>query len=579
MAQDKTKGIRIRIFAVEAVFFLFVLLLGVKAYQIQVLDGDILREKAEKEYTGFIEVQGKRGEIFDRNDSRLGTTIDAYSVAVSPVKNTSPAEDARALAGILNLHAGEVEQILASKKRFAWIKKRISPDQADRIRKLKIDGVFFKNDAIRFYPNRTLAAQVVGFTGSDGNGLEGIEYQYNDLLKGSDVRINITKDAKGNYFDTEKRLKTRYKGGSLSLTIDSDIQYIAESALKTSVVKNRATSGMAIVMQPKTGEILAMAHYPPFNPNVFSDYPRKRWRNRAVTDPFEPGSVMKVFVAAAAMDRGYCTPKTIFFCENGAYPVGRSIVHDTHDYGWLTLSQIIKYSSNIGAVKITETTGNKALFDAISSFGFGRKSGINCPGETAGSLSSYRQWSTIDAGAISFGQGVSVSGLQLICGISAIANNGLLMKPRLVKKIYSNTKRVKKEFFPVPVKQVISPKSAKRIKEMMRRVVEPEGTGTQAAVKGYSVCGKTGTAQKVASDGSGYSKKDYTAVFAGFAPKTTPELAVLVVIDEPRKHHYGGVVAAPVFQQIVAESFNHLNIPPDMGQERLVAKLSEGGRH
>ncbi|MEA1967180.1 MAG: penicillin-binding protein 2 [Thermodesulfobacteriota bacterium] len=577
MTQERRKGIRVRIIAVEAVFFLFVFLLGVKAVKIQVLESDVLRKKAEKEYTGYREIQGKRGEILDRNMNRLGTTIDAFSVAVSPVKNHNAAKDSRALALILNIDKKKLERKLNSKKNFAWIKKRISPSQADRIRELKIQGLFFKNDVIRFYPNRNLAAQVIGFTGTDGNGLEGLEYQYNDLLKGSDVKVNITKDANGKYFDNEQRLEKRYSGGSILLTIDSAIQYISESALKDAVLKFRAASGMAIVMKPETGEILAMAHYPEFNPNSFSDFSRKRWRNRAVTDPFEPGSTMKVFVAASAMDQGYCTPKTIFFCENGAYRIGRFTIHDTHKHGWLTLNQIIKFSSNIGAVKISETTGKKVLFNSLSLFGFGKKSDIGCPGESAGTLSSYTRWADIDAGAIAFGQGMSVSALQLITGVSAIANNGVRMKPLLVKEIYAGHGDVIKRFSPVAVTRVVSEESSKKVRRMMRFVVEAEGTGTNAAIPGYSVCGKTGTAQKVAEDGKGYSKKDYTALFVGFAPERKPDLAVLVVIDEPRGNHYGGIVAAPAFKRILAESLHHLNISPDIAQERLVAEISNGG--
>ncbi|MEA2059415.1 MAG: penicillin-binding protein 2 [Thermodesulfobacteriota bacterium] len=578
MARDQTKGIRVRIFLIEIIFLIFVFILGVKAYRIQVIDGAHLSEKAEKEYTGYIEIQGKRGDIFDRKNTRLAITIDALSLAVSPVQNTTPFKDARSLAEILDLDPEKIQRILASDHTFAWIKKRISNHQADQIRALKIDGLFFKNDVIRFYPNRELAAQVIGFTGDDGSGLEGLEYQYNDVLKGSDLRINITKDARGRYFNTEKRLEDRYTGDSIGLTLDKAIQYISEEALRDGVLKYRAASGMAVVMKPDTGEILALAHYPGFNPNVFSEFPRKTWRNRAMTDPFEPGSTMKVFVAAFAMDKGFCTPKSIFFCENGAYKVGRYIVNDTHDHGWLTLSQIIKFSSNIGAVKISETTGKKVLFNALSSFGFGEKTGLSPMIETSGTLSFYEKWSDIDTGAISFGQGVSVSGIQLICAISAIANNGLLMKPLLVREMYSSSGKVKKRFSPVPVRQVVSRQNAEKIKRMMRSVVETDGTGVNAAVKGYSVCGKTGTAQKIDDNGKGYSKKDYTAVFAGFAPETRPEIAVLVVIDEPRGSHYGGVVAAPVFKRILSETFNYLNIPPDLGEEeRLVAGMSNGG--
>ncbi len=578
MTQERKKGIRARIVVVEVFFFSFILLLGANAVKIQILDSNDLARKAENEYTGTVRIQGKRGEILDRNMNRLGTTIDALSVAASAKKIENPAKDARAIASVLKIDPVKLRKRLSSRRSFVPIKRKISPAEARELKALDIKGLIFQNDVIRFYPNRTLAGQVIGFTGSDAKGLEGLEYGYDSVLQGQRTRLTVTKDATGRQLDPEKRLQERFSGGSLVLTIDRNIQYLSETALEDVVSRFRARSGMAVVMRPKTGEILAMALYPEFNPNAFSEFTRESWRNRVVTDPFEPGSVMKVFVAASAMDKGYCTSKSIFFCENGAYKVGSKVIHDTHESGWLTLGQILKYSSNIGMVKITETTGKQALYDSLTGFGFGRKTGLGSPGESSGTLSSPGKWSTIDTSAITFGQGMSVTALQLAVGFSAIANDGVLMRPLLVQKTLLNTGETDQEFKPQVQRRVISKHTARTVRKMMRSVVSEGGTGFSAALEGYSVCGKTGTAQKVAKGGGGYSKYLYTAAFAGFAPEVNPELVVVVVVDEPRKSHYGSVVAAPAFKSILAESFHYLNIPPDLEQEQIVARVSDGAK-
>ncbi len=575
MADKKKKSIQVRIIIVQFFLFLFIFILGARAFQIQILKADYLTKIAETEYTGHIDIQGKRGEIFDRNMNQLGVTIDTLSLAASPGKIIDSLKNLNKVSKILNINQKDLEQKIKTKKKFVWIKRRVSPYEADQIRQLKIKGLFFKNDVIRFYPNRNLAAQIMGFTGIDNTGLEGLEYQYNSLLEGERKKIKITKDAKGRHLNSEKILTQRYAGNSLILTIDRTIQYISETALKQGVEDNKATSGMALVMKPDTGEIMAIAHYPEFNPNSFSKFNKESWRNRAVTDPFEPGSIMKVFVIASALEKQYCTKNSIFFCENGKYKVGRFTIHDTHSYGWLDLGDIVKFSSNIGIVKIAEVTGKKVMHNYLSLFGFGEQTNLGCPAESSGILMPYSNWSDIDTGSIAFGQGISVSAIQLISGISAIANQGILMKPLVIKKIISSQGQVEKTFKSRAVRRVVSANTAKDIKQMMRLVVEDQGTGINAAIQGYSVCGKTGTAQKVNKSGNGYSQKDYLALFVGFAPESKPELVILVVIDEPRKNHFGGVVAAPVFKKIMTESFNYLKISPDMNHDIILAKTSD----
>ncbi|MBF0209714.1 MAG: penicillin-binding protein 2 [Desulfamplus sp.] len=562
-AVEKQRYLNFRITVIQWLFLFVVALLAIKAVDIQIFKSTDLTMKAEKEYIKTITVEGKRGDIMDRNRKRLTTTIDTVSVAAIPSAITNPAETASKLATILKIDKKRLQEQLSTKKNFAWVKRKISPAEADKIKQLKLKGIFFQDDVIRFHPNRELAAQVIGITGSDSKGLEGLEFSHNSLLEGRNKKIKITKDAAGRYYNEEKNIRESLKGDSLVLTIDSTIQFISENALQKAVEDNSAISGTAIVMKPDTGEILAMAHYPTFNPNSFADFDRSRWRNRAVLDSFEPGSTMKVFVAAAVIEHKYVNPKSLFYCEKGLYRVGGSTVKDTHSYEWLTVKEIIKYSSNIGTIKLSELMGKKMLFDTLSSFGFGKKSGIGLPGDSSGTLSDYKRWSKIDTAAISFGQGMATSSLQLITGISAIANGGLLVKPRIIKEILSPNGEVKKEFKTEPVKQAISKETAQIIRDMMRSVVEPGGTGTNAAIEGYSVCGKTGTAQKASKTG-GYSKDKYTALFVGFAPQERAQLVVLVVVDEPPRSHYGGVVAAPAVKSIMSESFNYLKIPPDM---------------
>lgn len=559
--QQSLTHVNLRITIVQACFLAGMILLAAKAFEIQVLKSTDLTRKAENEYVRTLTIHGKRGDIVDRNHKILCTTIDTLSVAANPQKITDKKKSAASLATALQLNEKEVKKQIDTDKSFVWIKRKISPMEQEKMKALHIEGIFFKKDTIRFHPQKVLAAQTTGITGSDGQGLEGLEYRFKDELKGKTKEITIERDAAGRYYSEEKGVQEALKGDTVVLTIDSTIQYIAEAALEKAVTEHDAASGMALVMIPQTGEVLAMAHFPTFNPNSFSDFPKSSWRNRCVTDPFEPGSTMKVFVAAAALEHQLATPKSIFFCENGKYKIGRIAVHDTHKYDWLTLGEVIKYSSNIGAIKISEVMGKPLLYDTLKSFGFGQKSGIECPGETEGLLRHFNAWTPIDAANISFGQGISVSALQLLTAVSAIANGGRLMRPTIVKALLDSQGDPKRSFTPLEIRQVISKETALKTARMMRTVVEEGGTAPRAELDGYEICGKTGTAQKV-KKGGGYSKKDYIALFAAFAPMENPRLAVLVVVDEPKDSHYGGVVAAPAVKTIFSDSFHYLKVPP-----------------
>lgn len=573
----ENKYFKFRILIVGILFMTAFATIAAKAVHLQVYRSTWLSEKASNQYEKSLTISGKRGIIYDRNLNEMAVSIDVTSIAAYPGRVEDPGAAAKSLAGELGLNARTLQRKLAAKKSFVWIKRQTTAKETIAVKNLEIPGVDFFTEYNRFYPHTTLAAQVLGFSGIDGAGLEGVEFYYNQYLKGADLEFTVFKDALGNGFRADPG-KSRATGGhNLVLTIDNTIQYIAESALKETVDEYSALSGMALVMNPQTGAILALAHYPLYNPNSYGDFEKSLWRNRALTDKFEPGSTMKIFNAAAALEHGKISPHQIFFCENGAYRIGKNVVHDIHKHAWLSLQQIIKYSSNIGAVKIGEAVGARKLHRTYSDFGFGQKTGIDSSGETPGTLFHYSDWSKIDTGAISFGHGVSVSAIQLATAVSAIANGGNLMKPYLVSEIVDQNGNLINIVKPQKVRSAISARTATIIKKILKTVITEGGTGVNAALDGYTVCGKTGTARKFDEDGK-YDKDKHTASFVGFAPAENSEITVLVIIDEPQGKYYGGIVAAPVFKKIAQQTLNYLNVPPDDSTIKLRVSRNDGAR-
>ena len=557
------KYFRLRVSLVGVLFLAgLAVILGRAAY-LQVICGSALAQKASGQYAKTIHTVGKRGTIYDTQMRELAVSVESLSLAANPRMVEDPERTARALAPVLKMQRRAVRARLASDRHFVWVKRQITPREAQVVREMAIAGIEFIPEHSRYYPNRGLAAQLVGFTGVDGIGLEGIEYQFNAELMGQQQIFTVLKDAFGRGFETPEDIIRRDSGQNVVLTIDRTIQHVAERSLQKAVETHKAKSGIAVVMAPQTGDVLALAHYPFFNPNNFKNFSPEIRRNRAVTDAFEPGSTLKLFSVAAALKSGCCTPHTIFYCENGRYRIGTNVVHDTEKHGWLSLQRIVKFSSNIGAVKIGETIGPDTLHDTLTQFGFGRDTGLRFPGETGGSLAPARRWTRFDVAAVSFGQGVSVSALQLTSAVAAIANDGLLMKPRVVRAITDPRGRTVREFKPQARSRVISARTAAQLARMMALVVAEGGTGTQARLEGYSAGGKTGTAQKIGPSGT-YADDRYVSSFVGFAPLENPRLAILVVMDEPREGYYGGVVAAPVFRRIAQEVLGYLNVQPNV---------------
>jgi cell division protein FtsI (penicillin-binding protein 3) len=559
--KDK-KWIRIRIYITGIFFFLVLCIIFLRAYQLQILEGSKLSSLAKEGYTGELILTSQRGTIFDRNSKELAISIEVDSLYCYPKKVKDKKTAATLIAKSLDLNKRDVLKKLHSSRSFAWIKRKVTPEEIVRVRELNIAGIGFTKENRRYYPCMETGAHVIGFASQDNSGLEGIELQYNSYLEGRKIRFNRIHDAFGRtlLFDGPKIEK---QGPfSLILTLDKEIGYKAQKALRKAVEKSGAKSGVCIVMKPQTGEILAMAVVPEFNPNIFWHSKPCEWRNRTVTDCFEPGSTLKAFLLAAALEEGVITPKTVLNCEDGEYTVSNFIIHDSRPYGMLPVNKIIKFSSNIGAIKIGQRLGAERFNYYLKRFGFGEQTGIDFPGERKGTLKSVKNTSLIGKNALCFGQGISVSPLQLAMAFGAIANGGHLMRPYLVRSIIDQRGKPVRTFYPLVRRNIISSETAKKAIGILEDVVRKGGTAPKAAIKGYSVAGKTGTAQKVDPVKKTYSDEKFVAVFGGFAPSDSPAIVILVALDEPKGKPYGGIVAAPVFSDVGCLTLNHLNVVP-----------------
>ena len=557
--QNSLKG---RLILVSILFALFGAGIVGRLFSLQVMQHDDLVSRSEKQHQRTVEIHYGRGSVFDRNMNELATNIKAESVYATPQEVVDKKRAARVLAKALNLNHKSIYKKLNSKRHFVWLKRQVLPAEIARLRKSSLSGINFISEDKRFFPKRELASGVVGFTGVDNQGLEGIEQRYDSTLKGNVVKAVMEKDARGKLVQFNKQANGQVSGSrSVVLAIDEVIQFFTEHHLKKQVAKHQAESGVAIVMNPNTGELYAIANVPQYNPNNFSAYKRNLRRNHAVSSVYEPGSIFKPIVAAASIDAGVARPQDTFFCENGKFKVGNKTVGEAvnHKYGWLTLQNIIIKSSNIGSIKIARQLGKQSYYDYIRKFGFGQKTGIELPGEEGGLLHELSAWDPMSLASISFGQGIGVTPLQMTNAISAIANGGTLMVPRITRAILKDG-QIEKRFEPKAVRRVISIQSSRQVIDILKHVVK-DGTGKNAAVKGYEVAGKTGTAQKYDAKTGRYSKTAYVSSFIGFAPADAAKVAILVMIDNPKGAHYGGSVAAPVFSNIARETLRYLNVP------------------
>lgn len=564
MRDRKEKWARIRIRLIGGVFAFFFAITVARAFYLQIIEKEQLVRLAERQYQKIVPLTPVRGVIYDRNNAPLAVSIEMDSCYAEPRSIDNVRDVAARLAPFLGMSRETLERKLNGNRNFAWLQRRMPPDLVQKIKELDLDGIGFVKETKRFYPNGEVAGHVIGFTGLDPDGLEGVELKYNSTILGSTGYLVTERDALGRDVAQKGTVVTKAsKGQNVTLSLDKNIQYITEKELAKAVTDSGAKGGMALVVEPQSGRVLAMANYPSFNPNAYSRYSPSFLRNKTIVDSFEPGSTFKVFLIAAALEEKVVTPNDAFNCENGSYSIGGRTIHDTHKYGRLTVADILKYSSNIGAAKIGGRLGQERLYNHLKDFGFGARSGIDLPGEAYGYLRNGSQWFGVDLATISFGQGVSATALQLVMAVSAVANGGMLMKPYVVEKISDENGVEMEQISPQERRRVISPETARVMARMMEGVATEGGTGMNAAVEGYRVAGKTGTAQKVDPVTRGYSVDKRTASFVGFIPADNPKLVILVVVDEPKTSPYGGVVAAPAFSAIAQQSLCYLKVPPD----------------
>lgn len=544
------------------IFAVFVLLIG-RLLWVQTVQGGVLSEKAQNIQTKSITLAPQRGNIYDRNNNLLVTSLPAYSIYASPNLMKDPAAVATKIAPLLGLDANQLTANLKSKKSFVWIKRDVDWDVGQKIKQMKLTGLGFVDSAKRSYPQGRLAASVLGFVGSDDQGLVGIEKSYNRQLAGTPGEMLVMTDADGRVLpDTEKTVTPVVPGDQLVLALDQTMQFYVERELDKINAAYSPLHAVILVMNPNTGEVLAMGNSPGFEPAKWQSYPPAVWQsNLATTYAYEPGSVFKLFTTAAALSNRIVSPNDYFY-DPGCLVVQGHNIYDSErqDYGAVTFEKGLEDSLNIVFAQVGQKVGAKTFYEYIRGFGFGSPTGIDLPGDEPGLVTPEDKCTTLNLSEMSFGQAIAVTPLQVLTATCAIANGGKLMQPHMVKEIKDNHGKVIKEFTPEVVRQVISADTAKEETQMMENVVV-NGTGQNAVVDGYSVAGKTGTAQ-VPGPG-GYVPDKYVSSFVGFAPANNPQIAVLVMVDQPHNAYYGGDVAAPIFSDLTGKILNYLGIPKD----------------
>jgi cell division protein FtsI (penicillin-binding protein 3) len=530
---------------------------------LQVLQAAELTARADRQHQKSVTFEGARGTVTDRHGKVLAMNMEVPSVFGVPASLDNPSRAARTLSPVLHVKRDEIEKKLRQDKHFVWLARKVEPEQGRRLEQLSIDGIGMVMEGRRFYPKGPLLAHVLGFAGMDGLGLEGLERRYESHLHGEKRVTVLQRDALGRtVFPKGLAEQVPAPGHALTLTIDEVIQYIAEKELEEAMNRTRAKAGTVIVMEPQTGAILAMAVSPRFDPNTVAALTPDRWRNRALTDTYEPGSTMKVVVAAAALEEKVMMPGSMVFGENGRMTIANTTIHDHEKLGWMTFSEMIQKSSNIGAAKTGILLGEQRLYRYLQAFGFGQRTDIDLPGEVSGLLKSPKEWGRRSLASISMGQEIGVTPLQMVSAMGAIANNGVLMKPYVVSEVRDRKGLLIKDVMPLVKRRVVSPDTARTLTTILEGVVT-NGTGSKAAIPGFRVAGKTGTAQKIDPRTGTYSNTQFVGSFVGFLPADAPRLAMIVVIDEPQGEAWGGTVAAPVFRRVGEQVLTYLGVSRD----------------
>ncbi|MDH4247415.1 MAG: penicillin-binding protein 2 [Deltaproteobacteria bacterium] len=579
---QRFRGYRPRVVLMLVFFLLLGSVLVGRAYHLQVMQHEELADIAQKQSQRTLQLKGRRGEILDRRGGRLALSLAADSFFAHPALVTEPALTAHQLARVLGLDAATLEARLRSDRGFVWIKRQVVPSESAAVNALDLPGIGSIEEYRRIYPWRELGAALLGFTGTDSKGLEGLEYAYNTTLSGSQAIRVLTKDALGRpVFTGEESILS--PGGHIRLTLNPDLQYIAEQELSRAVDRSEALLGIALVMDSRTGEMLAVAQYPSFNPNAYSASDKETYANRAITYGYEPGSTLKILTAAIALEEATVKPDMLFFAENGQWDYYDATIHDTSKHGWLDLAGILRVSSNIGAAKLGLTIPRTVYREYLVRFGFGQRVGVfqdeqgnALAGEAEGYLPPVEKWTPVDQAAISFGHGVLVSPLQLAAAVNTIATGGLLLKPRVVLETRDARGAVVDQTATTVIRRVISTKTAAAVRDLMVQTISDEGgTGARAILPGFSVAGKTGTTELYDLKARGYSKTKHIASFVGFVPAENPRMTLVVIIDEPKKGRYGGDVAAPVFREISRRALPLLGVWPKDGVRRVQLNLQE----
>lgn len=551
------------IYSMRRVFLLSLFVIGlgglfVRSVYLQLFEHEFLEEEGKARHLRVVEIPAHRGMILDRNGELLAVSTPIYSVWANPLEALQSHKAIRNVSLILNMDADSLIKKLQSKKnrQFLYVKRHIGPQQAVKLKQLGSGGIHLKREYRRYYPTAEVASHVLGFTGIDDNGLEGVELAYEKWLQGRSGAKKVIKDSYSRIVEDVEAMSIPEPGKDMVLSIDKRIQYIAYRELKAKLSKHRAKSASAVLLDAKTGEVLAMANAPSFNPNNRKGYSRGTYRNRAVTDVYEPGSTIKPFTIAAALESQRYTQNTIIHTAPGKYKIGEFTIRDHKNYGSLTVSEIILKSSNVGATKIAQTIPAQELWSTFSSIGIGHSTESGFPGEVSGHLKSFHDWHKVEHATMSYGYGMSTTSLQLARAYAVLASGGKLLPVSMLRKSDEELKNQQK------IPAIFSPQTVDKVVTMLTAVVSSEGTGSRAAIPGYSVAGKTGTVHK--SSKGGYEEDKYISVFAGMAPASDPQLVLVVMVDQPSSGMYfGGEVAAPIFSKIMGGALRILNISPD----------------
>jgi len=554
-------------------------IVGARLVYLQVVVRADLAHRAERQQEQMIKLEPRRGTIYDRMGRELAVSLDVESVYGDPSAIEDPRTMSRRLAKILSENPSALQRKLTGDKHFVWLSRKVDPAKAAQVKDLDPGAIGLKVEAKRFYPQKTLAGSVLGFTNVDSKGIEGIELLYDRALRGASGWVLAEKDARGRtVFPGGPGLQYQLPqmGKDVYLTIDEVIQHIAEKELDRGLVESRARGGVCMVLNPQTGEVLALSvrsgahNRGGFNPNNPKDFKPDEWRNRAVTDAYEPGSIFKAVTAAAALEEHVVHPQERIDCSAGSIQVADRVIKDAHRNGVLTFVDVIAESSNVGTIKVAQRLGRERFAKYIDAFGFGKKTGIDLPGEISGIVKDYRLWSGVSLSEIAIGQEIGVTPIQMAAAYCVLANGGLVVRPSIVSVIRDSKGSEERPVVPAPPVRAISVETCRTVQKMLQKVVET-GTGQKAKPSGYSAAGKTGTAQKIDQRTGRYSKDDYVSSFVGFVPAAAPKLVILVMVDSPVGVIYGGSVAAPVFKAVAEQGLAYLQVPPDdMGGRMLL---------